>query len=79
MSRRLHITLSEDQYAFLNEEANRSSLSVAELVRRALDTTYVLAGPGRVTVSEQTRGRRAGKNSDQDGASVRRGQWRRGI
>jgi len=79
VSRRLHITLSEDQYAFLNEEANRSSLSIAELVRRALDTTYVLAGPARVTVIEHTLGRRAGKNVDHDGPPGRHAQWRPGI
>jgi ribbon-helix-helix CopG family protein len=79
VSRRLHITLSEDQYAFLNEEANRSSLSIAELVRRALDTTYVLAGPARVTVIEHTLGRRPGKSVDSDGTSEWHPRWRPGI
>jgi hypothetical protein len=80
VSRRLHITISEEQYAFLDEEANRSSVSIAELVRRALDTTYVLAGPGRVTVIEHTLGRRPGRNVDVDGPRHRDApRWRAGV
>jgi len=80
MSHRLQITLSEEQYAFLDEEADRSSLSMAELVRRALDTTYVLAGPGRVTVIDHTLGRRPGKSVDDDGPRHRdEPRWRAGI
>jgi hypothetical protein len=80
VSRRLHITVSEQQYAFLDEEANRSSVSIAELVRRALDTTYVLAGPGRVTVIEHTLGRRPGRNVDEDGPPHRDApRWRAGV
>jgi hypothetical protein len=37
MSRRLQITLSERQYAILNDEANRTSVSMAELIRRLVD------------------------------------------
>jgi hypothetical protein len=80
MARRLHITISEEQYAFLDEEADRSSVSIAELVRRALDTTYVLAGPARVTVIEHTLGRRSGRSVDHDGPPHRAGpRWRAGI
>ena len=80
MARRIHITLSEEQYAFLDEEADRSSLSIAELVRRALDTTYVLAGPARVTVIEHTLGRRVGRSVDRDGPVQRDApRWRAGI
>lgn len=80
MSKRLHITISDEQYEFLDEEANRASLSIAELVRRALDTTYVLAGPGRVVVIEHTLGRRPGRKIE-DGGVARRGppQWRPGA
>ncbi|HET7571287.1 MAG TPA: hypothetical protein VFJ77_01315 [Gaiellaceae bacterium] len=40
MSRRTQITLSDRQHAFLMNEAERTGLSLAELVRRALDTVY---------------------------------------
>lgn len=40
MSRSVHFTLTDRQHAFLAEEAIRTGLSMAELVRRALDTTY---------------------------------------
>jgi hypothetical protein len=80
MSRRIHITISEDTYSFLDEEADRSSVSIAELVRRALDTTYVLAGPGRVTVIEHTLGRRPGRSVDHEGPRQRDApRWRPGI
>jgi hypothetical protein len=32
--------LSDRQHAFLTEEASRTGLSLAELVRRAVDATY---------------------------------------
>lgn len=34
------MTLTDEQHAFLFAEAHRTGLSVAELVRRALDATY---------------------------------------
>jgi hypothetical protein len=34
------VTLTDGQYEFLHREAARTGLSVAELVRRALDETY---------------------------------------
>jgi hypothetical protein len=37
MSRRFHITLTDVQYDWLSEESRRSSVSVAELIRRAID------------------------------------------
>jgi hypothetical protein len=40
MGRRTHVTLTDEQHAFLFAEAHRTGLSVAELVRRALDATY---------------------------------------
>jgi hypothetical protein len=61
MARRLQILLTPDQYAFLNAEANRSSVSMAELVRRAIDTTYDPRGDRVVSVITHTAGRRAGK------------------
>jgi hypothetical protein len=40
MSRRTHVTLSDRQHSFLRLEAERTGLSLAELVRRAVDYTY---------------------------------------
>jgi len=40
MGRRTHIMLSDRQHAFLHDEAMRTGLSVAELVRRAVDAAY---------------------------------------
>jgi hypothetical protein len=40
MSRRSQITFSDRQHNFLLDESARSGLSMAELVRRAVDTTY---------------------------------------
>ncbi|MDQ5820789.1 MAG: hypothetical protein M3540_05045 [Actinomycetota bacterium] len=40
MSRRTQITLTDRQHAFLRDEANRTGLSMAELVRRAIDSSY---------------------------------------
>jgi hypothetical protein len=40
MSRRTQVTLTDRQHAFLRDESNRTGLSIAELVRRAVDNTY---------------------------------------
>lgn len=40
MSRRTQITLTDRQHAFLVTEADRTDLSMAELVRRAIDSVY---------------------------------------
>jgi hypothetical protein len=40
MSRRTQVTLTDRQHAFLRHEAFRTGLSMAELVRRAVDTTF---------------------------------------
>lgn len=40
MSRRTQIVLSDRQHAFLLQESGRTGLSLAELVRRAVDATY---------------------------------------
>ena len=37
---RLHIMLDERQLSFLRHEAERTDLSLGELVRRAVDRTY---------------------------------------
>ena len=40
MSRKTQITLTDRQHQLLLEESVRSSVSIAELVRRAIDATY---------------------------------------
>jgi hypothetical protein len=40
MSRRTQVTLTDRQHAFLRDESNRTGLSIAELVRRAIDNAY---------------------------------------
>jgi hypothetical protein len=40
LSRRTHLTLSDRQHEFLCDESIRSGLSMAELVRRAIDGVY---------------------------------------
>ena len=40
MPHRMQIALTEQQYDRLNEEAWRTGLSIAELVRRAVDRAY---------------------------------------
>jgi hypothetical protein len=61
MAHRLHITVSNDQYAFLDAEADRSSVSMAELVRRALDTVFGLHGERKVVQISHAPGRRSGR------------------
>jgi hypothetical protein len=40
LSRKTQITLTDQQHQLLLEESIRSSISMAELVRRAIDATY---------------------------------------
>jgi hypothetical protein len=42
MGTRFHITLEDSQYAFLTDQSERLSVSVAELIRRAIDSTFAL-------------------------------------
>jgi hypothetical protein len=54
MSRRTQVTLTDRQHDFLRYEAARTGLSMAELVRRAVDKTfrpYVRPKVGGVEVS----------------------------
>jgi hypothetical protein len=61
MAHRLQVLLSRDQYAFLDAEADRSGVSMAELIRRAIDTTYGPDGERRVFLITHTLGRRVGR------------------
>jgi hypothetical protein len=47
MPTRFHVLLEDRQHAFLTDESERASVSVAELIRRAIDTTYALDGARR--------------------------------
>jgi hypothetical protein len=40
MSQRFHVLLTDRQHALLHDEAARTGLPVAELLRRAVDKTY---------------------------------------
>jgi hypothetical protein len=40
MSRKTQITLTDRQHGFLRDESDQTGLSMAELIRRALDSTY---------------------------------------
>jgi hypothetical protein len=40
MGRRTQVTFTDDQHAYLRGESARTGLSLAELVRRAVDETY---------------------------------------
>jgi hypothetical protein len=66
MTHRMQINLTDVQYSYLDAEADRSSVSVAELVRRAVDTTYGLSDSRRLVVVEHTLGRRSGRPLDDD-------------
>jgi hypothetical protein len=60
LSHRFQVVLTESQYAYLTAESMRSSVSAGELIRRAIDETYGLAGSRKVHVITHTLGRRSG-------------------
>jgi hypothetical protein len=40
VTRRMHVIVTERQHRFLRDESERTGLSMGELVRRAVDSTY---------------------------------------
>jgi hypothetical protein len=52
MSRRFNLHLEDIQYAALTAESARSSVSVAELIRRAIDRSFDLDSPRRTSGME---------------------------
>jgi hypothetical protein len=60
MTHRMQISISESHHSFLVGESERSSVSIAELIRRAIDTTYGSRGGRRVQLITHTLGRRSG-------------------
>jgi hypothetical protein len=61
LAHRFTILLSREQYLALDEEADRSSVPIAELIRRAIDTIYMPGHPQKVREITHTVGRRAGR------------------
>jgi hypothetical protein len=66
MAHRIQITLTDDQYSFLAAEADRSSVSIAELIRRSVDTVYGIRGLKAVSYVTHTLGRRPGLPVDDE-------------
>ena len=66
MSHRLNVTLTNEQYEWLDSEANRSSVSMSETIRRALDTVFGMHGERRVFAVTHAAGRRPGVKLDAD-------------
>jgi hypothetical protein len=52
MSRRFNLHLTDTQYELLSAESRRSSVSVAELIRRAIDEHAPVAAERRVRSRE---------------------------
>jgi hypothetical protein len=52
MSRRFHLHLTDAQYERLTAESRRSSVSVAELIRRAIDEHAPLGAESRIRTHE---------------------------
>ena len=61
VAHRFHILLSREQYLVLDEEADRSGVSIAELIRRAIDTVFVTQPLKKVRVIDHSLGRRPGR------------------
>jgi hypothetical protein len=49
MSQRITVVVDNETYEFLKQESERTSVSISELVRRALDRIYDLRGRRRTT------------------------------
>jgi hypothetical protein len=54
MSQRFHITLSDPQFIYLSRASERTSLSIAELIRRAVEDKYHPSGSARRSRTEFT-------------------------
>jgi predicted CopG family antitoxin len=49
MAKRITIIVEDDTYEFLKQESERTSISICELVRRALERAFPLRGRRRTT------------------------------
>ena len=61
LAHRFNFLLSNEQYMVLDEEADRSGVPIAELIRRAIDTIYMPDPLRKVRSITHTLGRRAGR------------------
>jgi hypothetical protein len=61
MGYRLQITISNQMYFFLNTTADELGISIAELCRRSLDTTYGPRGEKQLVQVDVRFGRRHGR------------------
>jgi hypothetical protein len=61
VAHQFHLLLSDHQYRALDEEANRSGISIAEQIRRFIDTMLGPHNERKVVVIEHTLGRRPGR------------------
>lgn len=64
MAHRTQITLSEPQYELLKRESQRTGLSLAELVRRSLDDTFLSPSPDLDLALEHSFGAWTDRESD---------------
>ena len=70
MSHRTQITLTDEQYARLCAESEQIGLKVAELVRRAVDTSYrTMGGEQRLAAIAAGFGAWDDEAHDEDGAA----------
>jgi hypothetical protein len=70
MSHRTQITLTDQRYARLRAESEQTGLGLAELVRRAVDTSYGTIGrEERLTALEAGFGAWGDGAHDEDGAA----------
>jgi ribbon-helix-helix CopG family protein len=79
MSHRLQITLTDEQYRRLQEESARTGVSLAELVRQALDNPRVAVVPPVASVEQRRKwaDEAAGAWADRDDDSDPYEEWRR--
>ena len=75
MSHRTQITLTDEQYSRLLGESGRTGLSLAELMRRAVDRAFGAPGPDEIAL-DQSFG--SWTDRDYDGAEYVEG-LRRGL
>lgn len=78
MSHRTQITLTDEQYERLQSESERTGMSMAELVRRAIDETYGDDIEQRLAALRASAGAWADRDDIADGATYVR-EIRRGF
>jgi len=74
MAHRMQITLPEEQYALLRAEAERTGLSIAELIRRAVE-----AGFGKLPRDEKLRRLKRAAGAWEEGPGEDRAAYLEGL